>query len=195
VTSPASVTRNLSGALGSHRNWFAKRPRFHGYFTPTYGSWLNLVERWFADLTNKQLRRCVHRGVAQLKASIRESSRPIRGRRRSSSGPKAPPRSPPASRGSLNRPSTFRPRHLFSEPRDQDIGRDQAAKRAPYISQAERGRHETNSLRLRHDGDLGARLCETDSRRRSDRSLSCGTVHADSGGLYVVTVAVLELQD
>ena len=39
------------------RNWLAKRPRFHVHFTPTYGSWLNLVERWFAELTNKQLRR------------------------------------------------------------------------------------------------------------------------------------------
>jgi transposase len=38
------------------RNWFAKRPRFHVHFTLTYGSWLNLVERWFAELTNKQLR-------------------------------------------------------------------------------------------------------------------------------------------
>src|ERR1700755_1486714 len=54
------------------RNWFAKRPRFHVHFTPTYGSWLNLVERWFAELTNKQLRRGVHRSVAQLKAAIRE---------------------------------------------------------------------------------------------------------------------------
>jgi transposase len=54
------------------RNWFAKRPRFHVHFTPTYGSWLNLVERWFAALTNKQLRRGVHRSGAQLQAAIRE---------------------------------------------------------------------------------------------------------------------------
>ncbi len=54
------------------RNWFAKRPRFHVHFTPTYGSWLNLVERWFAELTNKQLRRGVHRGVRELEAAIRE---------------------------------------------------------------------------------------------------------------------------
>src|SRR6266851_966424 len=53
------------------RKWFAKRPRFQVHFTPTYGSWLNLVERWFAELTNKQLRRGVHRSVAQLKAAIR----------------------------------------------------------------------------------------------------------------------------
>src|SRR5437763_2086690 len=54
------------------RKWFAKRPRFHVHFTPTYGSWLNLVERWFAALTNKQLRRGVHRSVALLKSAICE---------------------------------------------------------------------------------------------------------------------------
>jgi len=54
------------------RNWFAKRPRYHLHFTPTYGSWLNLVERWFAGLTTKQLRRGVHRSVAALVRAIRE---------------------------------------------------------------------------------------------------------------------------
>ncbi|MPZ20989.1 MAG: IS630 family transposase [Luteitalea sp.] len=77
----AAVPRHLDVHLimdnyGTHktpliRHWFAKRPRFHVHFTPTYGSWLNLVERWFAELTNKQLRRGVHRSVAQLKAAIR----------------------------------------------------------------------------------------------------------------------------
>ena len=43
------------------KTWLLKRPRFHVHFTPTYGSWLNLVERWFAELTNKQLRRGTHR--------------------------------------------------------------------------------------------------------------------------------------
>ena len=52
------------------RNWFAKRPRFHVHFTPTYASWLSLVERWFALLTTKQLRRGVFRSVPQLKAAI-----------------------------------------------------------------------------------------------------------------------------
>lgn len=52
------------------RAWFAKRPRFHAHFTPTYGSWLNLVERWFAALTNKQLRRGAHRSVRALEAAI-----------------------------------------------------------------------------------------------------------------------------
>ncbi len=54
------------------RAWFAKRPRFHAHFTPTYGSWLNLVERWFAELTTKQLRRGAHRSVRALEAAIYE---------------------------------------------------------------------------------------------------------------------------
>jgi transposase len=54
------------------RSWFAKRPRYHLHFTPTYASWINLVERWFAALTNKQLRRGVHRSVRQLERAIRE---------------------------------------------------------------------------------------------------------------------------
>jgi transposase len=53
------------------RRWFAKRPRFHVHFTPTYGSWLNLVERWFAELTNKQVRRGVHRSITELELAIR----------------------------------------------------------------------------------------------------------------------------
>ncbi|HEX8800050.1 MAG TPA: IS630 family transposase [Terriglobales bacterium] len=54
------------------RKWFAKRPRFHIHFTPTYGSWINLVERWFAELTNKRIRRGVFRSVKELEAAIRE---------------------------------------------------------------------------------------------------------------------------
>jgi len=54
------------------RAWFAKRPRYHVHFTPTYGSWLNLVERWFAELTTKQIRRGAHRSVSELERAIRE---------------------------------------------------------------------------------------------------------------------------
>jgi transposase len=54
------------------RKWFAKRPRFHVHFTPTYGSWINLVERWFAELTNKRIRRGVFRSVKELETAIRE---------------------------------------------------------------------------------------------------------------------------
>jgi transposase len=52
------------------RNWLAKRPRYHLHFTPTSASWLNLVERWFATLTEKQLRRGVHRSTRELETAI-----------------------------------------------------------------------------------------------------------------------------
>lgn len=54
------------------RRWLLRHPRFHFHFTPTYASWLNLVERWFAALTTKQLPRGVHRSVRELIAAIRE---------------------------------------------------------------------------------------------------------------------------
>ena len=53
------------------RAWFAKRPRFHVHFTPTYGSWLNLVERVLADVTDECVRRGSHRSTAALEAAIR----------------------------------------------------------------------------------------------------------------------------
>jgi transposase len=52
------------------RNWFARRPRYHVHFTPTYASWLNQVERWFGLLTEKQLRRGVHPTVQALEKDI-----------------------------------------------------------------------------------------------------------------------------
>jgi transposase len=54
------------------RDWLVKRPRFHLHFTPTSASWLNLVERWFALLTEKQLRRGVHRSTRELEEAIHE---------------------------------------------------------------------------------------------------------------------------
>ena len=48
-----------------------QRPRFHLHFTPTYSSWIDQVERWFAELTRKQLRRGVHRSTRALKDRIR----------------------------------------------------------------------------------------------------------------------------
>jgi len=60
---------------GTHKTpmiqrWLAKRPRYHLHFTPTSASWINLVERWFAALTEKQLRRGVHRSTRQLELAI-----------------------------------------------------------------------------------------------------------------------------
>lgn len=53
------------------RNWFARHSRFHVHFTPTSASWLNQVERWFATLTEKQIRRGTHRSTRQLEEAIR----------------------------------------------------------------------------------------------------------------------------
>ncbi len=53
------------------RKWLTAHPRFVLHFTPTSSSWLNLVERWFAELTNKKLRRGAHRSVGQLNGDIR----------------------------------------------------------------------------------------------------------------------------
>src|ERR1700691_711929 len=67
----------IMDSYGTHktatiRRWFARPPRFHPHFTPTYASWLNLVERWFAALETKQLRRGVHDIVRSLESAIRE---------------------------------------------------------------------------------------------------------------------------
>jgi transposase len=52
--------------------WLLRHPRFHLHFTPTSASWLNLVERWFAELTNRKLRRSAHRSVVELEADLRK---------------------------------------------------------------------------------------------------------------------------
>jgi transposase len=76
-----SVPKNLDvhlvlDNLSTHKTpaiqrWFLKRPRFHLHFTPTSTSWINLVERWFGILTDKQIRRGVHRSTRQLEEAIR----------------------------------------------------------------------------------------------------------------------------
>ena len=54
------------------QRWLLRHRRFHLHFTPTYGSWMNLVERWFSALTTKKLKRSAHRTVKALAADIRE---------------------------------------------------------------------------------------------------------------------------
>lgn len=54
------------------RNWLAKRPRFHMHFTPTYSSWINQVERLFAEVTRDLLQRSDHRSVQALEKDLRE---------------------------------------------------------------------------------------------------------------------------
>src|SRR6266480_4497719 len=52
------------------KTWLAAHPRFHLHFTPTSGSWLNLVERWFAELTRRKLRRSTHHSVKELEPDV-----------------------------------------------------------------------------------------------------------------------------
>jgi transposase len=54
------------------KRWFLRHPEYHLHFTPTSSSWLNLVERFFAEITEKRIRRGVFRSVAALEAAIRE---------------------------------------------------------------------------------------------------------------------------
>lgn len=77
--------RHVPGALDVHlildnyathktatiQRWLLKRPRFHAHFTPTSASWLNLVERWFAAITDKQIRRGSFRSARELEQAIR----------------------------------------------------------------------------------------------------------------------------
>lgn len=80
-TVDAAVPKSLDVHLildnyGTHktptiRRWLVRHPRYHVHFTPTSASWINLVERWFATLTEKQLRRGAHRSTAELEAALR----------------------------------------------------------------------------------------------------------------------------
>ena len=74
---PAALEAHLIlDNYGTHKTplihrWLARHPRFHLHFTPTGASWLNLVERWFAALTEKQIRRGAHRSTRELEEAIR----------------------------------------------------------------------------------------------------------------------------
>jgi transposase len=62
---------------GTHKTpkvirWFARHPRYHLHFTPTSGSWINQVERWFGKLTEKRIRRGSFLSVASLEKAIQE---------------------------------------------------------------------------------------------------------------------------
>ena len=74
---PASLDVHLIlDNYGTHKTpsvkaWFARHPRFHVHFTPTSASWLNLVERFFALLTTRQIKRGAHRSTRELEQAIR----------------------------------------------------------------------------------------------------------------------------
>ena len=77
----AAIPRDLDVHLvldnyGTHKTplikrWLAKRPRFNVHFTPTHGSWLNMVERFFGQLTERQIKRGAHKSVPSLETAIR----------------------------------------------------------------------------------------------------------------------------
>ena len=74
---PALDVHLILDNLSTHKTpaikrWFSRRPRFHLHFTPTSASWINLVERWFGLLTERQLRRGVHRSTRALERAIKE---------------------------------------------------------------------------------------------------------------------------
>jgi transposase len=54
------------------RTWFLRHPRYHLHFTPTHSSWLNQVERWFALLSQRQIKRGSHYSVRELESAILE---------------------------------------------------------------------------------------------------------------------------
>ena len=52
--------------------WFTAHPRYHRHFVPTSASWLNLIERWFAEITRKRIRRGTFRSVPELIRAIED---------------------------------------------------------------------------------------------------------------------------
>ena len=75
----ASLQERWRGSLmdnyGTHktpqiRNWLARRPHWHVHFTPTGASWLNLVERFFAEITARRIRRGTFQSVRELERAI-----------------------------------------------------------------------------------------------------------------------------
>lgn len=54
------------------QNWLKRHKRFHLHFTPTSSSWLNLIERWFREITDKRIRRGVFKSVPQLEQAIQD---------------------------------------------------------------------------------------------------------------------------
>lgn len=76
ATPPELDVHLILDNYGTHKTpliqrWLVRHPRYHLHFTPTGSSWINLVERWFATLTERQLRRGVHRSTPELETALR----------------------------------------------------------------------------------------------------------------------------
>jgi transposase len=77
ATPPGLALHLILDNYGTHnhphvKTWLGNHPRFHLHFTPTSASWLNLVERWFGEITRKRIRRGVFKSVPELVAAIEE---------------------------------------------------------------------------------------------------------------------------
>src|SRR6266576_4967826 len=77
ATHPTLDIHMILDNYGTHkhpevRKWFNPHPRYHVHFTPTSASWLNQVERWFAEITRKRIRRGTFRSVRDLVQAIQE---------------------------------------------------------------------------------------------------------------------------
>ena len=77
ATPPEKQIHLIADNYATHKHprvqrWLARHPRFHIYLTPTSSSWLNMVERFFRDLTNNRLRRGVFRDVEELITAIHQ---------------------------------------------------------------------------------------------------------------------------
>jgi transposase len=75
LTPPDKQLHVIAGNYATHKHpkvqkWLARHPRFHTHFTPTSSSWLNMLERFFRDLTEKRLRRGIFRDVETLIMAI-----------------------------------------------------------------------------------------------------------------------------
>lgn len=66
------VDNNATHKHQKVKTWLKRHPRFHLHFTPTSSSWLNVIERWFRDLTQRRLKRGVFKSVNQLEAAIND---------------------------------------------------------------------------------------------------------------------------
>jgi len=77
ATDPSLEVHLILDNYGTHKhpgvkNWFRAHPRYQVHFTPTSASWLNQVERWFAEITRKRIRRGTFRSVRDLVKAIQE---------------------------------------------------------------------------------------------------------------------------
>jgi transposase len=66
----AEIIRKTTRETPQVLSWLKRHPRFHQHFTPTSGTWLNVIERWFRDLTQNRIRNGVFKSVAELEQTI-----------------------------------------------------------------------------------------------------------------------------